>query len=456
MFADVHNEYSHRCHLVAHRIWTARGPNSGMIAGQVTGGAQEVALEIKLTRILTICARVITMLRAEFTTFRRRSSDPLLRQFRGFNRFMRLHVKSSPPPIPPGVPTDDGLDLRGVVRHVISFRGSDNLRGVMELAVTAAPLAFLWLLMWLSLNLHYLLTLALSVPTAGFLLRLFLIQHDCGHGAFFTTRRANDWLGRCIGVFTLSPYDFWRHTHALHHASTGNLDRRGIGDVDTLTVDEFSKLNRTGRTRYWLYRHPLIMFGLGPAYLFLLRYRLPLGLMRHGWRPWISTLATNAAIAAVVGGAIFALGLRPFLLVQAPITLLAASAGVWLFYVQHQFESTVWKNGEDWEFREAALYGSSNYVLPPLLRWFTANIGAHHVHHLCSMVPFYRLHKVLQGWPALANVNRLTVARSLKSVRLVLWDEDERQLISFRAARAKIAANAATSRATSVGCTVAA
>ena len=188
----------------------------------------------------------------------------------------------------------------------------------------------------------------------------------------------------------------------MHHATSGNLDRRGIGDIDTLTVREYLARSRWGRLRYRLYRHPLVMFGIGPAYLFLLQHRLPVGLMRGGWRPWLSTMATNLAIAAIVAALIWLVGVRPFLLVHLPIMLLAASIGVWLFYVQHQFEDTVWADGQDWNMHEAALHGSSHYDLPAVLRWFTANIGMHHVHHLCSRIPFYRLPHVLRDHPELA------------------------------------------------------
>ncbi len=337
----------------------------------------------------------------------------------------------------PGAPAELALDLKTLARQVAAFREPNNARGVAELAVSAAPLAVLWILMWLSLDVHYGLTLLLAVPAAGFLLRLFLIQHDCGHGAFFKGRRANDWVGRCIGVLTLSPYDFWRRTHAMHHAGTGNLDRRGIGDVDTLTVREFASLTRWGRFRYRLYRSPLVMFGIGPAYLFFLRYRLPLGLMRGGWRPWASTMGTNIAIAALATALILTVGIKAFLLIQLPITLIAATVGVWLFYVQHQFEHTYWQQSQRWSFHEAALYGSSHYALPPVLRWFTANIGLHQIHHLCSNIPFYRLPKVVRALPELAQINRLTVKQSLKSVRLVLWDETAGRLVSFTEARAK-------------------
>ncbi|MDB5696294.1 MAG: fatty acid desaturase [Sphingomonas bacterium] len=328
------------------------------------------------------------------------------------------------------------LDLRVVARRLAQHRSTDTARGVVELAITVAPFVVTWLLMWLVIDISYLLTLALAVPAAGFLLRLFLIQHDCGHGAFFRHRHANDWVGRCIGVLTLSPYDFWRRTHAMHHAGTGNLDKRGIGDVDTLTVAEYAALPWAGRARYWLYRHPLVLFGLGPAYLFFLRYRLPLGLAKEGWRPWLSTMGTNLGIVALSVGLILLVGWKTFLLIQLPVTLMAASAGVWLFYVQHQFEHTHWAPKQDWTYHEAAVFGSSHLVMPAVLRWFTANIGMHHLHHLCSTVPFYRLPAALKALPELAQVNRLTLLDSVRSARLVLWDERAKRLVSFREARA--------------------
>ena len=179
-------------------------------------------------------------------------------------------------------------------------------------------------------------------PTAGLLVRLFMIQHDCGHGSFFRHRVANDWVGRMIGALTLTPYDFWRRSHALHHAGSGNLDRRGIGDITTLTVREYLALSRGSRLRYRLYRHPAVMFGLGPAYLFIVQHRLPIGGAGRGWQPWLSTMATNAAIASLIVGTMYVAGIAPFLLVHVPIVLLASSIGVWLFYVQHQFEETFW------------------------------------------------------------------------------------------------------------------
>ena len=333
-------------------------------------------------------------------------------------------------------------DPRRLIQALARFREPNHGRSIIEILITIVPLISLWVLMWIALDVGYGLYLLLAVPAAGLLVRLFMIQHDCGHGAFFRHRLANDWVGRVIGVLTLTPYDFWRRTHAAHHATSGNLDRRGIGDIDTLTVNEYLALSRWGRLRYRLYRHPLVMFGLGPAYLFLLQQRLPVGLMRDGWQPWLSTMATNLAIVLVAGVTIWAVGLGAFLLVHLPIMLIGASAGVWLFYIQHQFEDTFWAHDPAWTVYEAALRGSSHYDLPIVLRWFTANIGVHHVHHLCSRIPFYRLPLALRQHPNLAKIGRLTLGQSLSCVRLVLWDEAARRLISFRELRPLLGAGA--------------
>jgi omega-6 fatty acid desaturase (delta-12 desaturase) len=315
------------------------------------------------------------------------------------------------------------------------YREPSRARSTLEIVITIVPLVLLWVLMWAMLDLSYWIALPIAVPAAGFIVRLFMIQHDCGHGAFFRHRLANDWVGRVIGVLTLTPYDFWRRKHAVHHAGFGNLDQRGIGDIDTLTVREYLALSRWGQLRYRVYRHPIIMFGLGPAYLFFLQHRMPIGLIRGGWKPWLSTMATNAAIVALIAAIMWFVGIGPFLLVHLPIMLLAASMGVWLFYVQHQFEDTFWARNGEWNLHAAALYGSSHYDLPAILRWFTANIGVHHIHHLCSRIPYYRLPQVLREHPELVGTGRLTVLQSLRCVRLVLWDERQRRLISFREMR---------------------
>jgi omega-6 fatty acid desaturase (delta-12 desaturase) len=261
----------------------------------------------------------------------------------------------------------------------------------------------------------------------------------CSSDLFFHHRLANDSVGRVIGVLTLTPYDYWRHTHAIHHSTSGNLDRRGIGDVDTLTVHEYLALSRWRRLCYRIYRHPIIMFGLGPAFLFFVQYRLPFGLMRTGWQPGLSAMGTNVAIAALVAIMIWLVGVIPFLLVHLPIMLLAASVGVWLFYVQHQFEDTEWARDSVWKLHEVALHGSSYYDLPSVLRWFTANIGVHHIHHLCSRIPYYRLPLVLRDYPKLGVIGRLTLGQSFSCVRLVLWDEDQQRLVSFHEVRQRYA-----------------
>src|SRR5258708_6134601 len=219
-------------------------------------------------------------------------------------------------------------DARGLTQLLARYRAPSITRSTADLAVTAIPLVLIWILMWATLGVSYWLCLLLAIPAAGLLVRLFMIQHDCGHGAFFRHRLANDWVGRVIGVLTLTPYDFWRSTHAIHHSTSGNLDRRGTGDIDTLTVREYLARSRLGRLRYRVYRHPLVMFGFGPAYLFLIQHRLPVGLMHQGWWPWLSTMATNLAIALLAATMIWLVGVGPFLLVHLPITLFAASIGV--------------------------------------------------------------------------------------------------------------------------------
>lgn len=321
------------------------------------------------------------------------------------------------------------------MRILSRYREPSSLRSSYELAVTIGPFVMLWALAWWSLSVSYWLTLTISLVNAAFLLRLFAIQHDCGHGAFFKNRTVSDWLGRVIGVLTLTPYDVWRHSHSVHHSSSGNLDRRGMGDISTLTVSEYKALSPFEKLKYRMYRHPIVLFGIAPGYLFLLQNRLPLGLMGHA-KYWISCMTTNAAIIILLGLVIYFGGIAPVLLIFLPSTLLAGSAGVWLFYVQHQFEETHWEGEEDWQLHDAALHGSSHYVMPRALQWVCANIGIHHVHHLNSRIPFYRLTEVLRDNPELDEMNRLTIRESNANARLHLWDEKTKRLLSFSQARA--------------------
>lgn len=319
---------------------------------------------------------------------------------------------------------------RDWVKVLAGYREPSKYRSIFELGVTIVPFVSLWALAWWAMSVSYWLTFAVSIVNAGFLLRLFAIQHDCGHGAFFANRTASDWAGRVIGVFTLTPYDVWRHAHSVHHSSSGNLDKQGMGDIHTMTVEEYRSLNWYGRFMYRLYRHPIVLFGLAPGYLFLFQNRIPLGFMANA-KYWLSAMATNAAIIVALTLIIYFGGIMPVLLIFLPSTLLAATAGVWLFYVQHQFEETHWDRNDDWQLHDAAMHGSSHYMLPPVLNWMSANIGIHHVHHLYSRIPFYRLPEVLRDFPELAENNQLTIRESFASVKLHLWDEHNKRLLSF-------------------------
>ncbi len=323
---------------------------------------------------------------------------------------------------------------RDWVKILANYREPNQVRSAFELAVSAVPFLALWALAWWALSISYWLAFAISVFNSAFLLRLFTIQHDCGHGAFFRSRIVSDWVGRVIGVLTLTPYDVWRRTHSIHHSSHGNLGRRGMGDIHTMTVSEYKGLSGFEKLKYRVYRHPITLFGIGPGYLFLLQNRLPLGLM-DSMRYWGSAMGTNLMIGLALGTVWYFGGFLPILLIFLPTTLLAATAGMWLFYVQHQFETAHWDEDEDWQLHDAALHGSSHYVMPSVLQWFSANIGIHHVHHLYSRIPFYRLTEVLRDYSDLKDANRMTIRESLSCARLHLWDEKSRRLLSFAQAR---------------------
>lgn len=345
---------------------------------------------------------------------------------------MNTHTRTETVPAP--------KQAREWVKVLANYREPNTWRSIYELAVTLGPFIGLWALAWWSLSISAWLTLFFSLCNAPFVLRLFAIQHDCGHGSFFKNRALSDWIGRVLGVLTLTPYDVWRRAHSIHHSSAGNLGRRGIGDVDTLTVAEYKSLSRFKQIRYRLYRHPIVLFGLGPGYLFFLKNRVPLGLMEHA-KYWLSAMCTNAAIIiALLVIWVFG-GLMPILLIFVPSTLLAATAGVWLFYVQHQFETTHWAKETDWDLHDAALHGSSHYVLPSVLQWLSANIGIHHIHHLYSRIPFYRLPEVLEDHSGLAEINRMTIRESFANARLHLWDESSKRLLSFAEAKRLAAAS---------------
>ena len=327
------------------------------------------------------------------------------------------------------LPSEFG-NIKDWVRILAQYREPNHLRSCTELSLTIGPFILIWAIAWWSLSNSYWLSLAISLCNGLFLFRLFVIQHDCGHGAFFKNRNANDWLGRIIGVVTLTPFDVWRHLHSIHHSTSGNLERRGFGDVDTLTVAEYRLLPKFNRLIYRLYPHPIVMFGIGPAFQFLLKHRLPVGVMKN-FKFWLSAMGTNAATLISLAFIVHFGGIMPVLLVFLPCTLLAATAGVWVFYVQHQFENTYWEADKNWQLHQAALHGSSHYVMPRVLRWFSGNIGIHHVHHLYSRIPFYRLPEVLRDHAPLREINRLTIKESFANARLHLWDENSKSLLSF-------------------------
>ena len=332
--------------------------------------------------------------------------------------------------------------------RLAKYRRPDNRRALIEIALTVVPFVLVWASIWALMQAGYVTTfiagLLALLPAGGFMLRLFIIQHDCGHGSMFTSRRANDWLGRVLGIFTLTPYEFWRLQHANHHATSGNLDRRGIGDIETLTVNEYLQRGKFYRLLYRIYRNPLVLFGIGPSYLFILRHRLPFGSMKVNRKLWVSTLTTNVGIVAVCAAIIYATSWQMFLLIQVPIVILAATFGMWLFYVQHQFDETHWDRNDEWQRETSALHGSSYYDLPKPLMWISGNIGIHHVHHLCSRIPFHKLPQVMNDHPELKEVGRLTLWESFKNVKLTLWDEERRELVTFREIQQRLQATGTT------------
>jgi omega-6 fatty acid desaturase (delta-12 desaturase) len=303
-------------------------------------------------------------------------------------------------------------------------------RSVWQLADTLIPYTVLWFLMYRSLAVSYWITLALAIPAAGFLVRVFIIHHDCGHGAFFKSQKANDICGFITGVLVFTPYHFWRWEHAVHHAGAGDLDRRGLGAVWTLTVQEYLEASRWKRFTYRLVRNPFVLFGLAPSFLFLVLRRFSSA--RASKRDRHSVYWTNLAILAMAAALSWILGFKAYLLIQLPVMVVSSSVGVWLFYVQHQFEGVYWQRHGQWDYTAAALEGSSFYKLPRVLQWFSGNIGFHHIHHLSPRIPNYNLEKCHHSHPLFQSVAPVTLRSSLKSLSFRLWDEPRQQLVGFR------------------------
>jgi len=311
------------------------------------------------------------------------------------------------------------------------FARPDLGRSLRFLATSVVPFLGLWALMYLALQVSYLLVLVLAVPTAGFLVRTHIVFHDCTHGSFLPGRRANAWLGAALGLLVFTPFAQWRHDHLIHHVTAGDLDRRGTGDVPTLTVAEYQARSPGRRLTYRLFRNPLVMFGIGPFYSMLVMPRR----VTHSDHPRTrrSVWVTNLALTVIVGGLCWLLGWRDFMLLQLPLVSLAGGIGIWLFYVQHQFEDTYWQQSRKWTNVDAALRGSSYLHLPKVLQFFTGNIGLHHVHHLNPKIPNYNLQRAHDATPTLQSVPGLSLWDGLRAVRLKLWDENTAHLVPWGA-----------------------
>ena len=315
------------------------------------------------------------------------------------------------------------------------YGGADLRRSLTQILTSATPFFVSWYAAYRALSVGYWLTLILAVPTAAFVMRLFLIQHDCGHGSFFKSQKVADRVGFWLGVVTLTPYRYWRKTHAYHHAHSGDLGFRGLGDVDTITVAEYYDKPLLGRLRYRFYRNPFVILGLGGLFVFGVKHRYPWDIPRRWKREWASVWQTNAVLVAIVALLSLTIGFKAVVLVHLPVLTVTGTIGVWLFYVQHQFEDTYWREHTDWSYFDAGLQGSSHLVLPKPLQWITASIGIHHTPHLSARIPNYRLQQCLDENPELQHVTRITIWEGIKTLRLSLWDEGSKRLVSFRKAR---------------------
>jgi len=315
-------------------------------------------------------------------------------------------------------------------KAVAPFEQTDTRASIRQIVNTLGPLVLFWYLAYASLSVSYWLTLPLTLVTAGFMVRTFILFHDCCHQSFFKSRMANDIIGTITGILTVVPYQQWKHSHSVHHATSGNLEKRGVGDVWLLTVQEYVALPVWKRLYYRIYRNPFVMFVIGPIYIFLIDYRFNRKNARRKER--INTYITNLGIAALYAVLIWAVGWQAFLLIQGPVFLLSGMMGIWLFYVQHQFEDSYFEHEEQWSYVQAAVEGSSFYKLPKLLQWITGNIGFHHVHHLSPKVPNYNLEKAHAATPPLQQATTITLATSLKSLRYRLWDEEGKTFLSFK------------------------
>jgi len=331
---------------------------------------------------------------------------------------------------------NNNAQLTSLKKSVAPYEKSDRNASIRQLINTLGPLVLLWYGAYLSLSVSYWLTLLFAIPAAGFVIRTFIICHDCTHGSFFKSRKANDIIGTLTGVLTLVPYMQWKRSHSIHHATSSNLDKRGIGDIWIMTVDEYVAASPWKRLSYRIYRNPLVMFGIGPIAVFLIQYRFNAKGARRKER--MNTYLTNVSIAALYSALIWAIGWQAFLLVHLPIVFVSGLLGIWLFYVQHQFEDSYFENEDEWSYVKAAVEGSSYYKLPKLLQWITGNIGFHHVHHLSPKVPNYNLEKAHNATPPLQKATTITIGTSLKAIHFRLWDEENKGFVSFKEMKSRL------------------
>lgn len=326
-----------------------------------------------------------------------------------------------------------GPSTKGWKEIVAKYQLPSTPRALWQIANTFIPYVLLWYLMYRSLAVSWWLTAPLAVLAGAFLVRIFIIFHDCGHGSYFKSRQANAIVGFTSGILTFTPFYHWRWEHAVHHGSVGDLDRRGVGDVWTMTLREYLGSSRWARLSYRFTRNPLVLFVLAPAFLFIVLQRFPSPQASPRERRSVWWMDAAVACYAVVLSVIF--GIPQYVLIQLIVTMVSSAAGVWLFYVQHQFEDVYWERGNDWDYTAAALQGSSYYKLPKILQWFSGNIGFHHIHHLNPRIPNYNLQECHEADPLFQQVKPMTLLGSLKSLKLRLWDENAKRLISFRRAR---------------------
>ncbi len=316
---------------------------------------------------------------------------------------------------------------------VLKYQNPAPWRAIWQIVNTVVPYVALWTLMYFAVKVSWWFAVPLAILAGAFLVRVFIIFHDCGHGSYFKSTKANDILGFITGVLTFTPYYHWRWEHALHHSTSGDLDRRGTGDVWTLTVQEYLEASRWKRFAYRLARNPVILFGLAPVYLFMIQHRFPKG--KAPQRERHSVALTNLALVLIAVGLIYIFGFKTYLILQVIILMTAGSAGIWLFYVQHQFEGVYWERNENWDYSTAALQGSSFYKLPKVMQWFSGNIGFHHIHHLSPRIPNYHLEKCHEAEPLFQTVKPVTLLTSMKSFTFRLWDEQGQRLVGYEVLR---------------------